>query len=375
VRRLLAAGLCLAAPAAAFESSLGGYAKTLGSLGGAAPADETVWASVSRLRLDARGGWRGVAELSVVNDTEFLAGSRLSSPEFAAAGLGGGAYWRDLDWEVVKRPEARGRTRLHRATLAVTEPLGGTTATVGRQRVAWGTGRLWNPTDVLNPYAPTAIERDERPGVDAVLLSRPLGRLGRIQAVHARYAAGRSTLGRVGFHLAGTDVAAMGGDSRGRMIAGAEFATQALGAGIRGEAAWLPRDGGQPAEFRAVLSADRLIRGPGNLTVLVEAFHDSSGETDPARYDARLAASGRRFSLGRDYLGATLGYDLTPLLRAELLSIANLYDGSAFLDARLAWSARENVELVWGGNIPAGPAASEYGRLEPGAYAWAARYF
>lgn len=36
-------------------------------------------------------------------------------------------------------------------------------------RIAWGTCRLWKPTDLLDPYNSTPLEFQERVGVDATL--------------------------------------------------------------------------------------------------------------------------------------------------------------------------------------------------------------
>ncbi|MFX8565689.1 hypothetical protein ABTL91_18930, partial [Acinetobacter baumannii] len=74
----------------------------------------------------------------------------------------------------------------------------------GRQRIAWGTGKIWNPTDVVNPYQPTSIERDERRGVDALYAREGLGALGQAELVwagedrwvdHQLLARGRADLG------------------------------------------------------------------------------------------------------------------------------------------------------------------------------------
>ncbi len=47
--------------------------------------------------------------------------------------------------------------------------------TAGRQRVKWGTGRFWNPTDVLNPARLDALAFfDERTGVNLVKLHFPV---------------------------------------------------------------------------------------------------------------------------------------------------------------------------------------------------------
>ena len=42
--------------------------------------------------------------------------------------------------------------------------------TVGRQRVAWGTSWVWNPTDIFNPLDVLDFDYEERPATDAIRL-------------------------------------------------------------------------------------------------------------------------------------------------------------------------------------------------------------
>ena len=65
---------------------------------------------------------------------------------------------------------------------------------IGRQRISWGTGRVWNPTDLFNPINPAAYYKIEKDGADAVsfkyafgnftdlnLVFNPLEKIGRQQ--------------------------------------------------------------------------------------------------------------------------------------------------------------------------------------------------
>jgi len=47
--------------------------------------------------------------------------------------------------------------------------------TIGRQRISWGTGRIWNPTDLFNPINPASFDVLEKLGADAVALKIYLG--------------------------------------------------------------------------------------------------------------------------------------------------------------------------------------------------------
>ncbi|MEN8183973.1 MAG: hypothetical protein ABFS46_15710, partial [Myxococcota bacterium] len=75
---------------------------------------------------------------------------------------------RDVDWLGFDAddPHRRWRTLLYRAYLRYESDR--LELVVGRQRVAWGVGRLWNPIDRLNPIPPLSLQPDQSPGVDAV---------------------------------------------------------------------------------------------------------------------------------------------------------------------------------------------------------------
>ena len=49
--------------------------------------------------------------------------------------------------------------------------------------LSWGTGRLWNPTDLLSPFAPTVVDKEVRRGIDAVRVSVPLGETTQLDAL------------------------------------------------------------------------------------------------------------------------------------------------------------------------------------------------
>jgi len=59
-----------------------------------------------------------------------------------------------------------------------------TDLTLGKQRIAWGTGHVWNPTDVFNPFALSfAVAEEERKGIEAIRLQIPYGPVGGFEGV------------------------------------------------------------------------------------------------------------------------------------------------------------------------------------------------
>jgi hypothetical protein len=66
--------------------------------------------------------------------------------------------------------------------LLLTIKIGAADIFIDRQAVAWGSGRLFNPTDVVTPYAFNELDKEERLGVDAVRVRVTLCRMGNFPA-------------------------------------------------------------------------------------------------------------------------------------------------------------------------------------------------
>ena len=139
--------------------------------------------SLNRLRVEAKGDLAPGLAVDLQYDNEVLLGSYLDTAEFRALkDRPPPQYWR-ADANYVERGEVYGRHRLYRAAVTLTR--GNVDLKLGRQRIAWGTGRFWSPLDILNPVNPLALEREERVGVDAALLEAQLGPLSRASLVVA----------------------------------------------------------------------------------------------------------------------------------------------------------------------------------------------
>ncbi|MDD4179259.1 MAG: hypothetical protein PHH14_04335 [Candidatus Margulisbacteria bacterium] len=55
--------------------------------------------------------------------------------------------------------------------------------TLGKQRIAWGSGYIWNPTDIFNPFVLAfAVREEDTTNVTAVRVEAPLGEAGGLDA-------------------------------------------------------------------------------------------------------------------------------------------------------------------------------------------------
>ena len=132
--------------------------------------DADVWTSLTRLRLKLEAqlgsGWSAV----VTWDNELRAGS-LDTFEASLGEAFEPETWLDADHQerlfgLGNGDEAEWRTLLYRGYVNYESKR--VELTLGRQRIPWGVGRLWNPIDRFNAIAPLALQPDQSGGVDAL---------------------------------------------------------------------------------------------------------------------------------------------------------------------------------------------------------------
>ena len=366
VGALLVSGLsCVGARAEDLAFS-GYYKNLLVDSETVAPADRDYTLDLNRLRLELKGELSRRVALDVEYDNELLFGNYLDTAQFAAQkDQRPDQYW-DLYDSYGNGGSWYGRHGLYRAN--VTFSAGDTDVRLGRQRIAWGTGRFFSPLDLLNPLNPIALEREERVGVDAVLAEHQLGPLSQISAVYAPgHESGESTAA-LNWHsnTAGVDYSLIGGRVRRERVVGGDIATQWRSAGVRAELTHNDSDVG-PTYFRAVLAMDYAF--PGTLTLSGELYYNGAGATDPAAYDFPSLFARRIQNVGRRYFGGYAGYEITPLLKWANYLVLNVGDHSRFYSPELTFSLRENVGFRIGAQLFGGSAESEYGRFHDLYYA------
>jgi hypothetical protein len=355
-----AAGTARAQPAVEWA----GYAKNLAVRSRSVLDGDAFLLDMTRFRIQPsilHGRWHAEAWV----DTELLAGSWFETPEAAFADAVTTEPFVDLDWNVASGSRFRLDQKVFRATVAWHGDRAAVTA--GRQRVSWGTGFVWTPTDVLHPIEPAAIERDEKPAVDAVQVVVPTGPLTGVEAVFApgRRAGRHRVAGRFRGHVGEYDWTLMGGRFEDRWIVGGDFAGYVVDGGLRGEAAFTRSPSGDWS-VRATANGDYTFSG--GFYAFLEAHYNGAGAWDRADYDRIALVRGGILNLGRLYAATGITYLWTPLVTATLYVVQNLGDGSSLIGPGLSWSALQNAEVAAGVYIFRGPATSEYGAYRDAAF-------
>jgi hypothetical protein len=251
--------------------------------------------------------------------------------------------------------------------LAVKLPLPRGDLVVGRQVLSWGTGRFWNPTDLLSPFAPTDVDREVRHGVDAVRYTLPLGKTSFADFLYLpqqeRWAQGG--VARVQANTNGFDVSASVAKYVSDVVFGADTAGDIGPIGVHAELAYtlgLANLGGpgtaEVAErfLRAVVGCE--WRPAKDWMLVAEYYFNGFGAASPAGYAGKMrsqrALAGEVYGAGRYYLGLSAVRKQTDLLSLQMLVLANLADPSVMAIPVAEYWAAQHVLVRIGGYIPLG---------------------
>ena len=236
----------------------------------------------------------------------------------------------------------------------------------GRQALTWGNGLLFNPADLVNPFAPSDIIRDYKIGSDMILYQNGFDFISDLQLVIVPRTGeeddldyDQSTYGlktRLTGEYGDLDIYLM--KNYEDPVLGGGFSTY-LGSGVlRSDLTWtyLRDDSEVQSYFSGVLNYDRSWTWFNrNWYGFVEFYYNGLGESDPleALQNESLTERLRRgeiFVTGNYYLDAFLQYEAHPLVNFLVTAIYNLEDNSFLLQPRVSWEMSQSFELLLGFN-------------------------
>ncbi len=284
---------------------------------------------------------------------DFLSGQAADTPEFVKLS------WTGLDQGF----DVSGR--LDR--LAVAARLPHVDLTLGRQAISMGRAWFFTPLDLVSPFAPTTVDREYKPGVDALRADAYLGVSTSFTLVAAWLGdplgsddSGTGDLvlaARGGATLGITDLGLFLGSVAGDRVMGADLASSLGAWGLYAEATGtLPAQDGTDPFLRAVLGATRHFAA--DIDFMAEAYVQTIGAADPQDYlslysDPRVER-GEIWALGRYYGAVSLAWAATPILSLAGFAVANLADPSALLGPAFSWSVADNADLDLGAYLGTG---------------------
>jgi hypothetical protein len=233
-------------------------------------------------------------------------------------------------------------------------------ATIGRQPISFGTGRAFTPLDLVNPFTPTTIDTEYKPGVDAVRVDAYPGSA-RV-TLAAAYAGAWDLDGLViaatgSFTVGVTDLLLLVGEVHADEVVGVGVETSAGAFGVHGDASFTaPAAAAEDPFVRAVLGTE-WYAAP-EWSVGAEVYVQTFGATDPAgRLDVlstERAARGEIWLGGPAYASVSLSGRPRPLIGANVAVIGNLTDPSALLTGGASFSVSDDAEVSVGALVGVG---------------------
>jgi hypothetical protein len=322
-------------------------------------------------RLELDFGWEGVA--TIASDPALAGGVGLGTVQTGTRSL---ALRRLVDFNPLVLGEGGLAVTQNLDLLAVKWKLPFGEVVAGRQVLSWGTGRFWNPTDLLSPFAPTDIDKEVRHGVDALRLTLKPSSTSLVDLLWLPQpsAANNGGVARFQANLRGYDLSVSAAKYATDLVAGADLAGDLGPLAVHAEAAYtwglLGLGTSSPVTvgaqyLRAVAGAD--WRPTSSLFLSAEYYFNGFGATQPSGYLAKMTSfretSGQVFGAGRHYLGAAAAWKVTDLLSLSFSAIANLQDPSVILVPMVEYWFEQSVILRVGAYGPIG-AAPDPGALQ-----------
>ncbi len=248
--------------------------------------------------------------------------------------------------------------------------------TLGRQRISWGTGRVWNPTDLFNPINPASFSKVEKDGADVIALKYFLGNFTDLNLVfNPNEKIGNSNFGgRFRTNIGEYDFSVMAGNFENRIVTGADFAGNFFGAGVRGEGIFSADENKLDQNFvKYILGIDAQVSR--KLYLMLEYQFNGEGKTNKDNYELDRLFKGEIINLSKNYIHFNSSYQYHPLLTFTFSNNTNLNDGSGYLSLIGNYSATEDFYLNLGTQFFYGPENSEYWYYSTSIYFQTEYYF
>ena len=247
------------------------------------------------------------------------------------------------------------------------------TMRIGKQPLAWGTGYVWNPTEIIAPklaYDPSY----RRDGENALKLAVSWGSGGGAEAIGVLRGTPDSAMviGRLKENIFGFDLAAIGAwlwdttttpdTTRRRLLLGGQFAGEIGNIGLWAEGGYNLYEENPLSYAEFVVGLDHTFTF--RTHVMAEYLYYGRGfdSADDYTFTGWIErASGLRKAMGRHLV--CLGADQTIISfhNVGISAIFNPVDGSGIVIPRLSLNLADNLDLSAFGLISFGDEESEFG--------------
>jgi len=338
-----------------------GYYKNLAVASRSIVSNKPFFGDLQRFRIEPTINIGDNLQIYAAMDNEMITGDYLKAPDFDLVKQKNekNLNWLPVQWTLADKNGVYYTTYLYRGYIKYDDPK--CQIIVGKQKIDWGRGRFWSPTDLFNPNSPLDIEKDERVGVDAASLTASITDFIDLDLIYVPYGALKksSFATRALARIDNYDVFFMCGQFTDTNVIGACVDGYLGGAGVRAESTYSWEHGGNKF-FRIIVGADYVFRN--KLRMGAEYFFNGDAtEVNRDEFFSSYQYSRKVLSLEKNLIGATVGYDLTPLLKWDNYLIYDIDGRSIFINPELRYNLRPNLDITLGAQVFWGTDSSEFG--------------
>ena len=233
--------------------------------------------------------------------------------------------------------------------------------TLGRQRINWGVGLVWNPNDLFNTYSFIDFDYEERPGSDAIRFAYHPGDMSNMEVA---WKLGKTQSENViaflhQFNRKGYDWQYFAGKYLTDYAVGGAWAGNLQKAGFKGEVAcFFPEKSKEKSTFNGTMSLDYVFKNGAYANVSYLFQSQGAQQFNAAVFQTTFAngLTAKQLSPSQNTFFLQTSYPLTPLLSfawSHLLFIdLQQYFSMPTLTYSLAdrWEINFVGQSLWGKN-------------------------
>lgn len=298
-------------------------------------------------------------------DNEFIISNYTQSKTFDATWIGFSYDTMYTDYYDYRNDNGYYRLKLHRAFGKFV--IGKSTITVGRQLVRFGSGKIWNPLDIVNPISPLAFEgAEETKGVDALRLElypAHFFELGFVYVPQRKNNEFDDSIGNSVYLLRNkvvwgtTEIAMLAGKIMQRYVGGADISLQVYDGLLRGS--FLANKDGDSTYYIAGTGYDYSFEN--GFSILLEYFYNgyclSNNDELYQAYSESLVygMNEERYrtlayhflTYNRHYMGVSVSFYGASLFSASATSIIDFEGHGAMLIPSVVYNVIEDCDLTF----------------------------
>lgn len=260
-------------------------------------------------------------------------------------------------------------------------------ATLGRQRVAWGTCWVWNPTDLFNPKNVLNFDYEELPATNALRFQYYTSPVTKVDVTYqpAKDPNNQILAGLWSMNQWNYDINLIAGVRFKKWLGGFSWAGDILDAGFRGEVlvSQAPNQPDTNSIYQqfgesSLSSWDKPIVSislsgdytfPNTFYIHTEMLFINNGKKSNTLLFQEEAISLGMLTAARWSLYQEFAYEITPLLRSTIYAIFNPDDKSYVIVPSLSYSIITNLDLYVIGLFFEGDPLTQYGEFGISFYA------